>query len=76
MESNLPIIIGAAQRSERDVTVDTATSPIDMLSRIVREAAESSGGAPQLIESIDTIGLADVLGWSAQNPPRLLADAA
>jgi acetyl-CoA C-acetyltransferase len=46
-----------------------------MLAQIVREAAESSGGDPRLVESIDTIGLADSLGWSANNPPRLLADA-
>lgn len=75
MESNSPIIIGAAQLSERDVTVETAMSPIDMLARIVREAAESSGGDPGLIESIDTIGLADTIGWKANNQPRLLADA-
>lgn len=75
LESNWPILIGAAQRTERDVTVETASSPIDMLARIVRDAAESSGGGPRLVESIDTIGLADTLGWSANNPPRLLADA-
>lgn len=75
MDSNHPIIIGAAQLSERDVTLETATNPIDMLSRIVREAAESSGGKRELIESIDTIGLADVLGWSANNPPQLLSEA-
>ena len=68
-------MIGAAQLSERDVTVETAMSPIDMLSRIAREAAESSGANSRLIESIDTIGLADTLGWAANNPPRLLADA-
>ena len=74
MESNWPIIIGAAQLSERDVTIETAMSPVEMLTRIAREAAESSGGDPLLVESIDTIGLADTLGWSANNPPRLLAD--
>lgn len=75
MQPNRPILIGAAQLSDRDVSIETASDPIDMLSRIVREAASSSGGDPRLIESIDTIGLADTLGWSANNPPRLLADA-
>jgi acetyl-CoA C-acetyltransferase len=75
LESNWPIVIGAAQLSERDVTIETAMSPIEMLTRIVREAAESSGGDPMLVASIDTIGLADTLGWSAANPPRLLAEA-
>jgi acetyl-CoA C-acetyltransferase len=75
LESNWPIVIGAAQLSERDVTVETASSPIDMLSRIVRDASHSSGGDPGLAEQIDTIGLAATLGWSAKNSPRLLADA-
>lgn len=75
MESNLPILIGGAQLSERDVTLETVCDPISMLTRIAREAAESCGGDPTLLESIDTIGLANILGWSAKNSPRLLADA-
>lgn len=75
MESNWPILIGAAQLSERDVIVETASSPVDMLTRIAREAIEASGGDPGLARSIDTIALANTLGWSAKNLPRLLADA-
>jgi len=75
LESDWPIIIGAAQLSDRDVTLETASSPVDMLARIVHEAAESSEGDLRLVEAIDTIGLADTLGWSADNPPRLLADS-
>ena len=52
MESNWPIVIGAAQLSERDVTLETATNPVDMLARVMRDAAESSGGDPNLIASI------------------------
>jgi acetyl-CoA C-acetyltransferase len=75
LKSNQPIIIGAAQLSEPDVTVETASSPVEMLSRVAREAAESSGGDARLIQQIDTIGLANTLGWAANNPPRLIADA-
>jgi acetyl-CoA C-acetyltransferase len=75
LESNRPIIIGAAQLSDRDVTVETALSPVEMLSRVVREAAESSGGDPRIAPQIDTIGLVSTLGWAANNPPRLVADA-
>jgi acetyl-CoA C-acetyltransferase len=75
LESNWPIVIGAAQLSERDVTLETATNPVDMLARVMRDAAESSGGDPNLIASIDTIGLAAALGWKAANPVQLLADA-
>ena len=50
-------------------------SPLDMLERIARESAESSGGDTHLLASIDTIALADIFGWRADNPPQLLADA-
>lgn len=74
-EPNQPVLIGAAQLSRRDVTLDSALDPFEMLARIARAAAESSGGDPRMLESIDTIGLASMLGWRAENPPRLLADA-
>ena len=75
MESRRPILIGVAQLSDRDVTLETAMSPVDMLVRIAREAAESSGGGQGMLASIDTIALAEIFGWRAKNPPKLLADA-
>lgn len=75
MDSQRPILIGASQLSDRDVTLETTLSPLDMLTRIAREAAESSGGSPDLLTSIDTIALAEIFGWRAKNPPKLLAEA-
>ncbi len=75
LESNQPVLIGAAQLSDREATLESALDPFEMLARVVRAAAESSGGNPRVLESIDTIGLAAMLGWRADNPPRLLADA-
>jgi acetyl-CoA C-acetyltransferase len=74
-QANRPVLIGASQFSQRDVTLETAVSPLDMLVRIAREAAEASHGGKTLLESIDTIALAASSGWKAQNPPRLIADA-
>lgn len=75
MDSNRPILIGVAQYSDPDVTLEAALDPVEMLSRVARGAAESSGGDPRLVEKIDTIGLAAVIAWEPQNAPRLLADA-
>ncbi len=70
-----PVLIGASQFSQRDVTLETAQNPLDMFVRIAREAAEASGAGAGLLESIDTIALTSTAGWRAQNPPRLVADA-
>jgi acetyl-CoA C-acetyltransferase len=73
-ESNRPILIGAAQLSERELTPENAPTPLEMLERIAREAAESAGGDARLLASIDTIGLTSIMGWSPTNGPRLLAE--
>jgi acetyl-CoA C-acetyltransferase len=70
-----PVLIGVGQRSQRDVTLETAQNPLEMLTERAHDAAESSGAGPQLFESIDTIALTSTLGWPAQNPVRLLADS-
>jgi acetyl-CoA C-acetyltransferase len=75
LDSQQPILIGVAQLSDRDVTLETAMNPVEMLERIAREAAESAGGRPDLLTSIDTIALAEIFGWRASNPPQLLAEA-
>lgn len=75
MDSRRPILIGAAQLSEREAALETALSPLEMLTRIAREAAASSGGSVDLLSSIDTIALANIFGWKAKNPPQLLAEA-
>ncbi len=74
-EANRPVLIGAAQFSQRDVTLETAQNPLDMFVRIAREAAESSGAGTGFLESIDTIAITGTAGWKAQNPPRLIAEA-
>lgn len=75
MESNRPVIIGAAQFSDPDVSVETALDPVAMLARVARDAAADCGGDARLLERIDTLSLAAILGWPAKNPPRLVSEA-
>lgn len=69
-----PVLIGAAQLSERDLELETAPSPLDMLVRIARESATSSGADPKLLEQLDTIAFTNIMGWSPSNGPALLAE--
>jgi len=75
LDSRCPILIGVAQFSDRDATLDSSMNPLEMLARIANEAAESSGGGRDLLSKIDTIALASIMGWKAENPPQLLAEA-
>jgi acetyl-CoA C-acetyltransferase len=68
-------LIGVAQFSDRNATFESALNPLEMLTRIAREAAESAGGGRGLLSSVDTIALASIFGWKAKNPPQLLAEA-
>ncbi|MEM9175375.1 MAG: acetyl-CoA acetyltransferase [Myxococcota bacterium] len=72
-----PVLIGAAQLSQRDVTLETARSPLDFFAQIARAAAETSGAddPTKLLGSIDAISLTNTIGWTPVNPCRLIADA-
>jgi len=72
-QSTHPVLIGAAQFSERVTEFANAPSPLDMLTRIAREAAATDHD-PKLLESIDTIALTNIMGWSPNNGPALLAE--
>ena len=75
--SNRPVLIGAAQFSQRDVRLDTMRDPLDMALQIARESAEAAGGAKpeELLSRLDAIALTSIIGWKARNAPRLIADA-
>ena len=72
-----PVLIGAAQFSQRDVTLETAQSPVDFLARVARESAEASGAddPTKLLATIDAVSLTNTIGWTPANPCRLVADA-
>ncbi len=72
-----PVLIGAAQFSQRDVSLETAQTPVDMFARVASEAAEASGAddPKKLLGSIDAIALTNTIGWTPKNPCRLVADA-
>jgi acetyl-CoA C-acetyltransferase len=67
------VLIGAAQWTLRSDDVRSAPDPVTMLQRVARAAADDAGIGEQTLARVDTIALADVIGWRVRNGPRLLA---
>lgn len=74
-EQRRVLLIGAAQLSERDLELATAPSPLDMLTRIARESAETAGIDPARLADLDTIALTNIMGWAPANGPGLVGEA-
>ena len=74
MHDRSPVIIGVGQSVQRDVDPAQAPEPLDMLVEVAAIAAEDAGLGGSVWSKIDTVALIAVAGWSAQNPPRLLAE--
>ena len=75
IDSRTPVIIGAAQVSQRppvDDTLRNAPDPIDLMTDAVRDAATDSAG-DGVIEAIDAIAVIGGL-WRYRNPGALVAD--
>ncbi len=70
---NRPVLVGAAQLLQRDVEPLEALEPLAMLAQVARMAAADSGAPDSALGHIDTLGIVQVVGWGAQNGPRLLA---
>ncbi len=74
-DDQIPVLVGADQLTQREVEFEQALSPLEMLERVARGAAEDSSQSSALLAELDTIGLVEVLGWRPKNGPRLLAES-
>lgn len=70
-----PVIVGVAQLVQRDAEPREAFEPLAMLSQLAREAADSCGAGARALAALDTVAVVPVMGWRAENPPRVLAEA-
>lgn len=68
----LPAIVGAAQCTQRVDDPTEALSPLGLMERALRDAAEDAG-APRLLESLDAILVPRGL-WGYGDPGRALAE--
>jgi len=73
-EDRIPVLVGAAQRVERDVDLKRALEPVAALERVARGAAEDAELKPSALAELDTVAIPNIILWSPQNGPRLLAE--
>jgi len=73
-DRNSPVLVGAAQLLQRDVDPAAALRPVAMLEKVARDAAVDAAAADRVLADADTVAVIDIIGWGAQNVPRLLAE--
>lgn len=67
-----PVIVGIAQSSQKLEDPRLALSPLDLMEKSIRAAAEDAG-APHLVDAIDAIAVPRGV-WRYGDPGRLLAE--
>ena len=72
--TQIPVLAGVAQLSDRESDPATAMSPLDMLERVARGACEDAGPGIKLFSKIDTIGIVSTDDWKPRNAAALLAE--
>jgi acetyl-CoA C-acetyltransferase len=70
----MPVLVGVAQATQRDVPLDEAVSAPDMLLQVARAAFEDAGVDARAAAGLDLVGMVAMLGWRNLNPAQFLAD--
>src|SRR5262245_30831688 len=70
----MPVLVGAAQLTQRDIPLDDALSAPDMLERVARGAFDDAGAGEKALAGLDLVGMVSMLGWRNLNPAQFLAD--
>jgi acetyl-CoA C-acetyltransferase len=69
-----PVLVGVAQYTQRDVSLEQALSAPDMLERAARDAFADAGAGSQAAAGLDAVTVLPPVGWRALNPPQVLAE--
>ncbi len=75
-EDRTPILVGAAQLTQKDVDPVAALEPVAMMAETARRAAADAGATETLLERVDCVGVVNILGHDYGNAPRALAERA
>ena len=73
-KTQIPVLAGVAQLSDRESDPRAAMTPLDMLERVARGACEDAGLGKKLFSKIDTIGIVSTDDWKPSNAAALLAE--
>ncbi|HET8944487.1 MAG TPA: acetyl-CoA acetyltransferase [Dehalococcoidia bacterium] len=73
MPENFPVIIGAAQLTNRSERVEDAIEPAEMMEQVARSADEDAG-ARGLLAQADSVQVVGMLSWQYRDAPGVLAE--
>lgn len=74
-EENQIVLIGVGQSVQREVSLDEARGPVDLMAAASRLAAEDSTLGTRLFAELSLVATVDAFAWQPANAARLLADA-
>ncbi|MEB2345357.1 MAG: acetyl-CoA acetyltransferase [Deltaproteobacteria bacterium] len=70
-----PVLVGAAQWSERRDDPAAAAGPVEILAAVARRAADDAGAGKALLEALDTVAVPSVTAWRMRDAAGLLVEA-
>jgi acetyl-CoA C-acetyltransferase len=70
----IPVLVGAAQVTQRNVPLEEALSAPDMLEQVARAAFEDASAGARAMAALDLVGMVAMIGWRNLNPAQYLAD--
>ena len=73
-EDLTPVLVGAAQFSEKRFEPPAAYEPLLLMAKTAERAAEDAGGGRALLESVDDLAVVSLVSWLYNNLPRALAE--
>ncbi|GIW41506.1 MAG: acetyl-CoA acetyltransferase [Candidatus Binatia bacterium] len=73
-EDRIPLVVGVAQWTQREVDLDRPPSPLEVLARVCRAAAEDTGVGDALWRHVRTVAVVHLVSWRYTNLPRALAE--
>jgi acetyl-CoA C-acetyltransferase len=73
IDPRLPVIVGVGQVLQRDVSIDDAREPVELMADAVQAAATDAGIAS--LATVESVRISQLLSWRYRDPARLVADA-
>ncbi len=70
----LPVLIGGGQTVDRPADPTAGHEPLALMEEAARRAAEDAGAGAALLAAIDTVAVANVVGYDYGDAPGMLAE--
>jgi len=74
LDPRAPVIVGAGQLLQRDVSAGQSGEPAVLIAEALRRAGEDSGTGERLLRRADSVRCVPVIGWPYRDAAALLAE--